>query len=340
METRRTRGNKEVVTKRRKERSKPQIKRDTENMQAPPEAIKFNADLKKTMEVLTACMENHLSKVMEELKKQHQETSKYVIELMQKNSNSDNSKETTLKKMLALQENTIKEYSLCMKSTIETVFKACDIDKEIENVTSEKEWKKKLSLRKNHYWKYYRNKSISAIYKKELQKETPRMPRKFQPTRINNEDPKELKIRRRGAVERFKCETQLLIARSDRHGITYEKIDEEMVSSFRINYPDEIAQILTKRWNEECEREEMTSKELYAKNIYWLLKNLTTELRCNHERKPTAKANTNLTEEFNVPQIFTDRKVQRNTSSDNVKSKAANRKRRKKHDGHRVQSST
>ena len=105
------------------------------------------------------------------------------------------------------------------------------------------------------------------------------MPRKFQPVRIDNEDPKELTIRRRGAVERFKCEAALLSARGERHAKNFQRIDEQMKSSLEENYPNKIAKYLIRRWDEDCKREEQKSKELYAKNINWLLKNLTSELR-------------------------------------------------------------
>ena len=105
--------------------------------------------------------------------------------------------------------------------------------------------------------------------------ESPSMPRKFQPVRIENEPEKEFLIRKQGAINNFKNEVDLLLARCTRHEETYKNVDVEMVKHLQDTYDKEEAKEIVKKWNTECREQEKVSMEIFKKKEEFLKENLT-----------------------------------------------------------------
>ena len=153
-------------------------------------------------------------------------------------------------------------------------------DKNEEKVTSINDdvLKVKLKERRSHYVKYHRAKTIYKIYSKELEKENPEMPRKFRPVEIENEPEEELNIREQLAKEKFKHETMLLQARSQRFEKNVQDIDDDV--HIMINdLPKEEANELLIKWKNHCKKDSEKSEFIFKKREKWIINNFTGNLR-------------------------------------------------------------
>ena len=90
-------------------------------------------------------------------------------------------------------------------------------------------WKSKLNNRKQAFFSYHRAKPTAETYEQLLANSPPRMPRKFLPKEIPNEDPEETEIRKNLSIEKFKSQITLLKIRARRNERKYIQLDTDML---------------------------------------------------------------------------------------------------------------
>ena len=77
-------------------------------------------------------------------------------------------------------------------------------------------WKNTLNSRKQAFFQYYKAKNIAEIFTELLKENPPKMPRKFLPKLIPNENKEETAIRQQ-SLEKFKAEIKLQKIRSQKY---------------------------------------------------------------------------------------------------------------------------
>ena len=85
----------------------------------------------------------------------------------------------------------------------------------------------------------------------------PRMPRKFLPRFIENENEEKLKIRRQLAIEKFKSQINLQKKRTEKYQERFMKIDAEMITYvFTFSHGhfenNEVCDGLMEEWEADC----------------------------------------------------------------------------------------
>ena len=78
------------------------------------------------------------------------------------------------------------------------------------------------------YWHFFRNEKLYDTYSIELTKETPKMPRKFQSVRIENEPLEEFEVRKELAISKLTNEMKLPKVSYERHHKHFEEVDLEI----------------------------------------------------------------------------------------------------------------
>ena len=140
---------------------------------------------------------NSLRKLIEEVKQQ----SKVKLQINDKTINAiaTNSKETgqliteTLRKAKQTPSNNEKHKNQTKK----------------EKLNIETLWRNTINTRKQAFWQHHKAKRTYETFSNLLVMDPPRMPRKFLPKFIENENEEELEIRRQLAIEKFKSEINL-----------------------------------------------------------------------------------------------------------------------------------
>ena len=140
-------------------------------------------------------------------------------------------------------------------------------------------WSNNLNSRKQAYWQHHRAKRIADTFENLLAMEPPRMPRKFLPRIILNEDPEDLKFRKELAIDKFKNAINLHKQRSEKYHDKYCQIDEKFVSYITSHYQNDICQNLLKEWEQDCEKEEEISARIFDEKEHWFLNNSESEFR-------------------------------------------------------------
>ena len=175
--------------------------------------------------------------------------------------------------------------------------------RERENCAAE--WNKKLRERKSFFEKYHRNKTIHQIYLKELEKDEPRMPRKFQPFLQDGIPDEEVKIRKQLAIDQFKGEIKIIEMRMNRFNDKLTKVNEYMKNYFDNNYEPTLAKKMLLLWEKENQKEEINIIREFTRKENFIEENLTD--------KPKTPNNDN-SNEYNRPQY-------RNTEEPNKNSR-------------------
>ena len=93
-------------------------------------------------------------------------------------------------------------------------------------------WNNILNSRRKAFWKYYRSKQISDVYKKLLEKNPPQKLRKFLLRTIENETKEETEIRTLLSAEKFKSEIHLQDLRSEKYEVQLNNVDANMIKNY------------------------------------------------------------------------------------------------------------
>ena len=151
------------------------------------------------------------------------------------------------------------------------------------------DWNKILLKRRDAYWDHYKNKEASNIFEKESKEETPKMPRKFQTKKIENEPDDEYAIRKEAAIHKLNTHIKLLQLRAKKKENIYATIDKEMnelISEKNADDDDLKTELLT-YWTMECKREEKISARIFQRRREWILENITNEDRDGRTKNNT-----------------------------------------------------
>ena len=117
----------------------------------------------------------------------------------------------------------------------------------------------------------------------------PRMPRKFLPRFIRNENEEELEIRCQLAVEKFKSEVNLQKKRSEKYQERFMKIDVEMITYLTGHFENtEVCDGLIKEWETDCTKEEEKSIQIFDKKEDFFLNNSSS----GYQNKPNRDEST------------------------------------------------
>ena len=118
----------------------------------------------------------------------------------------------------------------------------------------------------------------------------PRMPRKFLPKFIENENEEELEIRRQLAIEKFKSEIHLQKKHSEKYQERFMKIEAEMMTYLTGHFENnEVCDALIKEWETDCTKEEEISRQIFNKKENIFLSTSSSEYR----NKPNRDENAN-----------------------------------------------
>ena len=93
-------------------------------------------------------------------------------------------------------------------------------------------WKNTLNSRKQAFFQYYKAKNIAEIFTELLKENPPKMPRKFLPKIIPNENKEETAIRQQLSLEKFKAEISLQKIRSQKYLERFQTLDAHMIAHF------------------------------------------------------------------------------------------------------------
>ena len=150
----------------------------------------------------------------------------------------------------------------------------------------QKLWQNTINTRKQHFWSHHRSKRTYETFQNLLAMDPPRLPRKFLPKFIENEDPDETFLRQQMAKKKFETEIELLKLRSQKYEEKFLKIDLEMKSHFTNEYEIEIANKLIKEWLDECKKEEERSIKIFNESENFFLNTTTSDFR-RETQEPT-----------------------------------------------------
>ena len=133
-----------------------------------------------------------------------------------------------------------------------------------------KQWRKKLQARTNIYFRYYRNERLSELFTLEIQKDNPKVPRKFLSRRSNERVSEEEKlIKKQLTIEKVKTEIKLQHLRSARQFQKLKSIDEDMNIYIKQKFQNEMAQSLMNKWSTKCRADELKTKQKFDKKEKW-----------------------------------------------------------------------
>lgn len=141
-------------------------------------------------------------------------------------------------------------------------------------------WQEEMKKRNELFVKYFRSKILHDAFHAELQKETPSLPRRIQPIRIENEPEEEYLIRHQLAKDKLQSEMKLHEIRYMKHTEDITNIDVEMIKSIQAS--DLNSQLIESQincWKKEALRREENNKEKVLKNFTWYKKHCTTDPR-------------------------------------------------------------
>ena len=94
-----------------------------------------------------------------------------------------------------------------------------------------------------------------------LKENPPKMPRKFLPKVIPNENKEETAVRQQLSLEKFKAEINLQKIRSQKYLECFQTLDAHMIAHFTMNYDNDICNSPTELWENDCLKEQQKSVE-------------------------------------------------------------------------------
>ena len=188
-------------------------------------------------------------------------------------------------------------------------------------------WKNTLNSRKQTFFQYYKAKNIAEIFTELLIENPLKMPRKFLPKVIPNENKEETVIRQQLSFEKFKAEIGLQKIRSQTFLERFQTLDACMISNFTMNYDNGVCNSLTELWETDCLKEQQKSIDIFDTKREWYLNNTTIEFRNNsEERKPEQKSKQNNNNNNNRRTQNSQRQNRHKNSKDRSRSKSSSQK--------------
>ena len=172
----------------------------------------------------------------------------------------------------------------------------------------EKLWKDSLNARKQAFWTYYKAKTTAETFEKLLEEDPPKMPRRFLPKGIPNEEEEETKIRQEISLENFKAEIRLLHVRAKSYEQKFTKIDVQMVENFTEKYTENVVDHLKEFWFQDCKKEEEFSMNKFRVKENFFLNNTESGLKWKTDDKKKISSRKDIKEKNHNQ--FTNRKVQ------------------------------
>ena len=134
-------------------------------------------------------------------------------------------------------------------------------------------WKNTLNSRKQTLFQYCKAKNIAEIFTELLKENPPKMPRKFLPKIIPNENKEETAIRQQLSLEKFKAEISLQKIRSRKYLERFQTLDAHMIAHFTMNYDNDIGNSLTELSENDCLKEQQKSVDIFDTKRDWYLNN-------------------------------------------------------------------
>ena len=191
--------------------------------------------------------------------------------------------------------------------------------------------KNTLNSRKQAFFQYYKAKSIAEIFTDLLKENPSKMPRKFLPKVIPNENKEETAIRQQLSLEIFKAEINLQKIHSHKYLERFQTLDTHMTAHFTMNYDKDMCNSLTELWKNDYLKEQQKSVDIFDTKKDWYLHNTTIEFRNNSEKiKPKREGKQNNNDNNNRrPQ--NGRRQNRYNSKDRSRSKSSTQKRTNNH---------
>ena len=152
---------------------------------------------------------------------------------------------------------------------------------EVKNTKNniEETWNDKLKKRDDIFWRYYRNKRLNELFREELEKENPILPRRFQIKQREREADEEYKIRKEFGKESLKTELKLLQVRFIRQQKFIMDIDIDTTNSIRNQHTEDIAVNLIQQWKKECQAAEERAKARFKQKEKWFKENWNFEYK-------------------------------------------------------------
>ncbi len=137
---------------------------------------------------------------------------------------------------------------------------------------------------------------MAELYSTWLENDPQTIPRKFQPKQIVGETEAQKLIRKGCAINKMKCEIDILKLRVTNGKQQYEAIDNHMITVIQEKFPDNInlQSKFKSYWNQQCELEEEKSKKHWENKQEWFS---TQELE-----PPTGNNSNNNANETSLPQ--------------------------------------
>ena len=157
--------------------------------------IKQNGDkqdrILHTLENLPTAISTPINDTLTECTKKQIEASEKILQAIATNSDS----------ITTAVSETVKEVQSSKSSDSKN---EQQLNKTIRNI--HQLWTNTLNTRKQAFWSYYRAKQTADTFELLLAEEPPKMPRKFLPREIPNEDPDQTEIRKKLEIEKFNSE--------------------------------------------------------------------------------------------------------------------------------------
>ena len=152
---------------------------------------------------------------------------------------------------------------------------------EVKNVKKniEETWNEKLKKRDDIFWRYYRNKRLNELFRKELEKENPILPKRYQIKQREREADEEYEIRKEFGKESLKTELKPLQVRFIRQQKFIMDIDTDMTNCIRNQHTEDIAVNLIQQWKKECQVAEERAKARFTQKEKWFRENWNFEYK-------------------------------------------------------------
>ena len=261
------------------------------------EALK---QLPHKLDLVVTAIQNMTNELIQTLQQQSELTRRHMQDLYEESKTEREDQKELIDTLSKQTQETIEVCTTRIATTMIEVMQntnnKASTDKEISEAKNNISylWKNRAVVRKMQYWHFFRNKKLYDTYSIELTKETPKMPRKFQPVRIENEPPEEFEVRKELAISKLTNEIKLLKIRYERHQKHFEEVDLEIENILKSKFEENVSSILCSEWKSDCKKEEETSARRFYRSEEWFHENLTNEPRPSQiERSSTQRKASN-----------------------------------------------
>ena len=152
------------------------------------------------------------------------------------------------------------EFREAIAATLKTQNNKDEVKNTKKNI--EETWNDKIKKRDDIFWRYYRNKRLNELFREELEKENPILPKRFQIKQSEREADEEYEIRKEFGKKSPKTELKLLQVRFIRQQkfIIDIDIDIDMGNCIRDQHTEDIEVNLIQQWKKEFQATEERTK--------------------------------------------------------------------------------